>query len=161
MEIDIEEFRKRLNAEIAKGNRNLREFIQHEIRDVEITKASMMEEMNEKTEDFLSTAASKFDTYVYQLQEIEKEMQLRNLALEQETALKDTEVRGQIGEKIEELKNMQADNPEKIKAAGRSRLFRQVMLELKLVAVTRSFDLGFGPHNSGFAWFAVQIQHGS
>ena len=113
MEIDIEEFRKRLNAEIAKGNRNLREFIQREIRDVEITKASMMEEMNEKTEDFLSTAASKFDTYVYQLQEIEKEMQLRNLALDQETALKDTEVRGQIGEKIEELKNMQADNPEK------------------------------------------------
>ena len=113
MEIDIEEFRKRLNAEIAKGNRNLREFIQHEIRDVEITKASMMEEMNEKTEDFLSTAASKFDTYVYQLQEIEKEMQLRNLALDQETALKDTEVRGQIGEKIEELKNMETDNPEK------------------------------------------------
>ena len=113
MEIDIEEFRKRLNAEIAKGNRNLREFIQREIRDVEITKASMMEEMNEKTEDFLSTAASKFDTYVYQLQEIEKEMQLRNLALDQETALKDTEVRGQIGEKIEELKNMETDNPEK------------------------------------------------
>ena len=113
MEIDIEEFRKRLNAEIAKGNRNLREFIQHEIRDVEITKASMMEEMNEKTEDFLSTAASKFDTYVYQLQEIEKEMQLRNLALDQETALKDTEVRGKIGEKIEELKNMETDNPEK------------------------------------------------
>ena len=113
MEIDIEEFRKRLNAEIAKGNRNLREFIQREIRDVEITKASMMEEMNEKTEDFLSTAASKFDTYVYQLQEIEKEMQLRNLALDQETALRDTEVRGQIGEKIEELKNMETDNPEK------------------------------------------------
>ena len=113
MEIDIEEFRKRLNAEIAKGNRNLREFIQREIRDVEITKASMMEEMNEKTENFLSTAASKFDTYVYQLQEIEKEMQLRNLALDQETALKDTEVRGQIGEKIEELKNMETDNPEK------------------------------------------------
>ena len=106
MEIEIEEFRQRLNAEIAKGNPNIAEFIQLEIRLSENMKASLMEEMKEETKDFLTAAAAKFDTYIFQLQEIEKELGLKNLSLDQQTALKDKLIRNEISDKIEKLKNL-------------------------------------------------------
>ncbi len=103
MEIEIIEFRKRLEAEIAKGNPNIAEFIIKEIRLSENMKASLMEEMKEETKEFLNAAAAKFDTYIFQLQEIEKEMGLTNLSLDQKTALNDTLLRNEISNKIEEL----------------------------------------------------------
>ena len=110
MEIDIKEFRARLDKEIARGNPNISEFILNEIRLSEIMKASLMEEMSAETSDFLTAAAAKFDTYIFQLQEIEKEMGLRNLTLDQETALKDKTVRKMISNELEELKKI---DPEK------------------------------------------------
>jgi len=110
MEIDIKEFRARLDNEIARGNPNISEFILNEIRLSEIMKASLMEEMSAETSDFLTAAAAKFDTYIFQLQEIEKEMGLRNLTLDQETALKDKTVRKMISNELEELKKI---DPEK------------------------------------------------
>lgn len=112
MEIEIDEFRKRLNAEIANGNRELGPFIHREIRLAETTKASMMEEMDETTEEFLTAAAGKFDTYIFQLQEIEKELHLRHLALDQETALNDKLVRQQMSAQLETLEDLHTPAPE-------------------------------------------------
>ena len=112
MELDISEFRARLEKELAKGSTNITEFIHKEIRLSEIMKASLMEEMSVETSDFLTGAAAKFDTYIFQLQEIEKELGLRNLPLDQETALKDTSMRKKFSKEMNELKKM---DPEKYK----------------------------------------------
>src|SRR5688572_29075778 len=112
MEVDINEFKERLNTEIAKGNRNIAGFIHQEIRLSEDMKASLMEEMSENTEDFLTATAAKLDTYVFQLQEIEKEMGLTNLPLDQKTALRDTQVRKKMAEEIDKLDQMQEDDPD-------------------------------------------------
>lgn len=110
MEIDIREFRARLDKEIAKGNSHISEFIHKEIRLSEIMKASLMEEMSAETSDFLTGAAAKFDTYIFQLQEIEKELGLKNLSLDQEVALKDTTMREKFSAEMKELKEI---DPEK------------------------------------------------
>lgn len=106
MEIDITEFKARLEKEIAKGNPDLAAFIHREIRLSEKMKASLMEEINEKTEIFLTAAAAKFDTYIFQLQNLEKELGLRNLSLDQKTALNDEMVREKIAEETQKLEKL-------------------------------------------------------
>ncbi|MBK0404770.1 hypothetical protein I5M27_17385 [Adhaeribacter sp. BT258] len=110
MEIDINKFRQRLELEIARGNTNAAAYIRQEIRLVEDMKASLMEEMDVKTEDFLTYTAAKLDTYVFQLQEIEKNMGLRDLALDQKTALEDEMVRQKFSDEVDKLHQI---DPEK------------------------------------------------
>jgi hypothetical protein len=112
MEIDIEEFKERLEIVKAKANheKEIAEFIHQEIRMTEIMKAGLMEEMNESNKDFLNSAANKFDTYIFQLQEIEKDLKCQNLTLDQKTALNDRAMRDKFEEGMDELYEM---DPEK------------------------------------------------
>ena len=66
--------------------------------------------MSQETSDFLTAAAAKFDTYIFQLQEIEKELRLKNLTLDQQTAINDTLVREKFAEEMNELQKL---DPEK------------------------------------------------
>jgi len=121
MEIDIEEFKKRLEAEVAMGKSNdeIAAFIHNEIRMTENMKAGLMEEMNKANEDFLNDAAGQFDTYTFQLQELEKELKLKNLTLDQQTALNDELMRGKIAKEINELHEI---DPEKYPEDGAEEL---------------------------------------
>ena len=117
MEIDIEEFKKRLEDELAKGksNNEVAALIHNEIRMTENMKAGLMEEMNETNKDFLNDAAGRFDTYLFQLQEIEKEMKLSNLSLDQKTALNDQLMRKKIAHEMNELHELDPTKfPDKI-----------------------------------------------
>ena len=121
MEIDIEEFKKRLEAEVAMGKSNdeIAAFIHNEIRMTENMKAGLMEEMNKANENFLNDAAGQFDTYTFQLQELEKELKLKNLTLDQQTALNDELMRGKIAKEINELHEI---DPEKYPEDGAEEL---------------------------------------
>jgi hypothetical protein len=112
MEIDINEFKERLAKEQAKGKSEaeIAAFIYHEIRTTEDMKAGLMEEMNEANKDFLNDAAARIDTYVFQLQEIEKDLNIKRLKPDQRTALQDEGVREKIAEEIEKLDKL---DPEK------------------------------------------------
>ena len=112
MALEITEFKQRLKEQIALGQTEaeLAEFILQEIRLVEGMKASLMEEMKESTKDFLNEAAARIDTYLYQLQEIEKKLHLQNLSLDQQVALSDTEMRRKFRKEMQQLHDL---NPEK------------------------------------------------
>lgn len=115
MELNITEFRKRLDDEIAHGLKEaeITDFIHKEIRLTEIMKASMLEEMNDNTKDFLSDTAARIDTYLFQLQELELKLRLHNLPLDQKVAINDTEMRDSIADEMEKLHEM---DPEKFPA---------------------------------------------
>ena len=112
MALEITEFKQRLKEQIALGQTEaeLAEFILQEIRLVEGMKASLMEEMKESTKDFLNEAAARIDSYLYQLQEIEKNLHRQNLSLDQQVALNDTEMRRQFRKEMQQLHDL---DPEK------------------------------------------------
>ena len=112
MKLDITEFRKQVDNKIAQGlpEAEITEFIHKEIRLTEIMKASIMEEMNDNTKDFLSDAAARIDTYLFQLQELELNLKLHYLTLDQKVAINDTEMRDKIANEMEKLHEM---DPEK------------------------------------------------
>ncbi|MFC5270440.1 hypothetical protein [Adhaeribacter terreus] len=112
MELDIKVFLSRLNEQKAKGKTEaeLVDFIHKEVRLTEITKASLMDEMNDKTADFLKDAAIRFDNYLFQLQEIEKSIRPQALSFDQQVALEDTAVREQIESQIKTIHEI---DPEK------------------------------------------------
>ena len=105
MNLDIDEFKKRLATQTDPSNANLVDFFYQEVRLAENMKAGLMEEMNEQNRDFLVDTAAKIDTYMFEVKEIEKAMHLQYLPLDQEVALQDS-MHDQTIEKIKELNTL-------------------------------------------------------
>lgn len=108
MELEIEEFRRRLAQEQAQGT-DPAAYIYHEIRLTEHVKIGLIEEMNIANQQFVVEASQKIDAYLYKLQELEKQLRLPNVSLDQKTAINDAAIRTQIGAAIQKL---EGQNPE-------------------------------------------------
>ncbi|PIQ21290.1 MAG: hypothetical protein COW65_09975 [Cytophagales bacterium CG18_big_fil_WC_8_21_14_2_50_42_9] len=108
MNLDIDEFKKRLATQTARSNANLVNFFYQEVRLAENMKAGLMEEMNEQNRDFLVEASSRIDDYMFQVKEIEKSMHLQHLPLDQKIALQDS-MHDRVIEKMNELDILKKD----------------------------------------------------
>lgn len=82
---------------------DLAQLVHGEIRRAEEVKAGLSEETGHAPE-FVSEAINRIDTYVFQLQELAKQVNPLELDLDQQTNLKDHRVRDRIADRLERLK---------------------------------------------------------
>ncbi|MGV3540045.1 MAG: hypothetical protein ACO1OQ_09550 [Rufibacter sp.] len=109
MDFDINDFKRRLDQDRARGG-NPADFIQRELRKAEQVKAGLTEETDHAA-DFVSEASNRIDTYVFKLQEIEKQCDPADLSLDQQTNLEDKEVRNRIDVQLKKLEERGEANP--------------------------------------------------
>jgi uncharacterized protein (DUF1786 family) len=102
MQFDFPAFKKRFEHEqLMHGNAAL--LVQNEIRRAEGVKAGLSEE-NSHASPFVSEAINRIDTYVFQLQELARQVNPQELDLDQQTNLKDHKVRDRIADRLDRLK---------------------------------------------------------
>jgi len=101
MDFDINDFKKRLDRHRAKGG-SPETFIQQEIRKAEEVKMGLTEETDHAA-DFVSEAANRVDTYVFLLQEMEKQGNMAELDVDQQANLQDEAMRARMQERLHRL----------------------------------------------------------
>ena len=106
MDLDITEFKQRLAVVRERGDsESLIAFFYEEVRAAENMKIGLTDEMNEQTREFVVEASENIDTYMFQVKQIEKDMQLPGLSPLQQSILQDS-LHNKIMEKIDELETL-------------------------------------------------------
>ena len=104
MQLDIQEFLNRIETH-SHSESELATTILREIRKAEDFKISLMEDVAVHP-DFVVAVTEKIDTYVFQLQELEKRFSSSLIPLDQQTALSDEETRKRMAAHIETLRQL-------------------------------------------------------
>jgi hypothetical protein len=102
MQLDIQEFLDRVEPH-SYSESELATTIVREIRKAEDFKISLMEDV-EVHPDFVVAVTEKIDTYVFQLQELEKRFSAGLIPLDQQTALSDEDIRKRMAAHIDTLR---------------------------------------------------------
>ncbi|WP_192820812.1 hypothetical protein [Rufibacter sp. LB8] len=107
MELDIDNFKERLQKQVANG-RSGAQYIGEEVHKAENLKVGLTEEMDHAA-DFVTEASNKIDTYVLHLHELAKAYPLSDFDLDQRTALKDDAIQTEIKKQVQKLEE-ETDN---------------------------------------------------
>lgn len=104
MQLDIDAFLNRLQAQ-SYTESELAAAIVREIRQAEDFKISLMEDVAAHP-DFVVDITEKIDTYIFLLQELEKNLSANLIPLDQQTALSDEEVRKRMAHLLATLRRL-------------------------------------------------------
>jgi hypothetical protein len=107
MEFEINKFLDSLHSQHLAGEAAAA-LIYEEIKKAENMKIGLMDDVASEP-DYVAAVCGQIDTYIFQLQELEKELNPGNLPPDQQAALQDTEVRRRIGIFIGKLKKLDQD----------------------------------------------------